>query len=330
MQSRRSTGRTLATALLGLAALAAGHPAAAQAPAYPDKPVRLVVPFAPGGPTDLVARALGEALSRQVHQSVVVENRAGAGGVIGTGYVVNAPADGYTLLLGLQGPITINPALSKVPYDPFRDLVPVRMIATAPVVLMASRKSGVNTVREALALAGQRPGGLSFGSAGNGTLLHVGGELLKHEAKANLTHVPYKGAGPALVDLVAGHVDLLFSDLQVGLPYIQAGQVTALAVTVPTRSPKLPAVPTMAESGFPGVQLVGWYGMFAPRATPPAIVARIDRALQGALQDATFLQALERQGAQKSDSAGADFTAFLRGEYDQWQRLAKSVSITME
>ncbi|MDB5965764.1 MAG: hypothetical protein JWQ72_2264 [Polaromonas sp.] len=304
--------------------------ASAQTPAYPDKPVKLVVPYAPGGPTDLVARSMASSLSQQLHQPVVVENRAGAGGVIGTSYVVSSPADGYTLLLGLQGPITINPALTKVPYDPFRDLVAVRMIATAPMVLMASKKSGITTLGQIAALSKTSAAGLNIGSSGNGTLPHVAAELLKHETGANLVHVPYKGAGPALADLNAGHIDLMFSDLQVGLPFIQSGSVKALAVTVPTRSTKLPNVPTMAEAGFGNTRLAGWYGIFAPKNTPPAIVARVNQAVDGMFQDAAFRQILENQGAQQSTATNAEFSSFLRAEYDQWSRLGKSIAIKMD
>ncbi|MES2399080.1 MAG: tripartite tricarboxylate transporter substrate binding protein [Pseudomonadota bacterium] len=302
----------------------------AQTQTWPDKPVKLVVPYAPGGPTDLVARSMGTLLSQQLHQPVVVENRAGAGGVIGTGFVVNAPADGYTLLLGLQGPITINPALVKVPYDPFRDLVAVRMIATAPMVLMASKKSGVNKLADVTTQSKAKAAGLNIGSPGNGTLPHVAAELLKNKTGANLVHVPYKGAGPALADLTAGHIDLLFSDLQVGLPFIQSGQVTPLAVTIPVRSPKLPNLPTLAESGFGNNSLAGWYGIFAPKNTPAPVVARINQAVDGMFQDAAFKQLLESQGAQQSTADSAQFNKFLHDEYEQWSKLGKSISIKMD
>ncbi|MES2189763.1 MAG: tripartite tricarboxylate transporter substrate binding protein [Pseudomonadota bacterium] len=321
------------TAIRSLAVTAAAFcclHVAAQTQTWPDKPVKLVVPYAPGGPTDLVARSMGTLLSQQLHQSVIVENRAGAGGVIGTGFVVNAPADGYTLLLGLQGPITINPALVKVPYDPFRDLVAVRMIATAPMVLMASKKSGVTKLADVTTQSKAKPAGLNIGSPGNGTLPHVAAELLKNKTGANLVHVPYKGAGPALADLTAGHIDLLFSDLQVGLPFIQSGQVTPLAVTIPVRSPKLPNLPTLAESGFGNNSLAGWYGIFAPKNTPAPVVARINQAVDGMFQDAAFKQLLESQGAQQSTADSAQFNKFLHDEYEQWSKLGKSISIKMD
>lgn len=325
----RSLGAVVA-ALSCLQGAVAQTAQTAQASAYPDKPIKLVVPYAPGGPTDLVARSMATTLSQQLRQPVVVENRAGAGGVIGTGFVVNAPADGYTLLLGLQGPITINPALTKVPYDPFRDLVAVRMIASAPMVLMASKKSGVAKLADITTLSKTRPSGLNIGSPGNGTLPHVAAELMKNQTGANLTHVPYKGAGPALADLTAGHIDLLFSDLQVGLPAIQSGLVTPLAVTIPTRSPKLPNLPTMAESGFGNTRLAGWYGIFAPKNTPPAVVAQINKAIDGMFQDAAFKQLLENQGAQQSTADNAQFMKFLHDEYEQWSKLGKAITIKMD
>lgn len=329
MVTQMRTRKFLLGSLAVLFSAFCGPGAIAQDASYPDKPVKLVVPYAPGGPTDLVARSMATILSRYLRQPVVVENKAGAGGVIGTGFVVNSPADGYTLLLGLQGPITINPALAKVPYDPFRDLVAVRMIATAPMVLMASKKSGINQLGDVTALP-RKSAGLNIGSSGNGTLPHVAAELLKNKTGAALVHVPYKGAGPALADLAAGHIDLLFSDLQVGLPFIQSGQVTALAVTIPTRSPKLPGVPTLAEAGFGNTSLAGWYGLFAPRNTPAAVVSKINHAVDAMFQDAAFKQILENQGAQQSTADNAQFMKFLHDEFDQWSRLGKSIAIKMD
>jgi tripartite-type tricarboxylate transporter receptor subunit TctC len=320
--------RSLGTALATCSAICVATQPTAQTPTYPEKPVRLIVPYAPGGPTDLVARSMATSLTQQFRQTVVVENRAGAGGVIGTNSVVQSPPDGYTLLLGLQGPITINPALTKVPYDPFRDLIAVRMIATAPMVLMASKKSGINKLADIT--TSSKSAGLNMGSSGTGTLPHVAAELLKHQTGANLVHIPYKGAGPALADLAAGHVDLLFTDLQVGLPFIQSDRVSALAVTVPTRSPKLPNVPTMAESGFGNTRLAGWYGLFAPRNTPLAIVARINQAVDGVLHDASFKQQLENHGAEQSTADHTQFLKFLRDEYDQWLQLGKAITIKMD
>lgn len=296
---------------------------------YPDKPIRLIVPYAPGGPTDLVGRGLGAALAQELGQPVVVENKAGAGGVIGTSSVVNGPSDGYTLLLGLQGPITINPALTKVPYDPFRDLIAVRMVATAPMLLMASKKSGIKAFGDVAARA-KLADGLNIGSSGTGTLPHVAAELLKYRTGANLVHIPYKGAGPALIDLHAGHIDLLFTDLQVGMPYVQAGQVTPLAVTAPARLPALPNVPTLAEGGLNDVKLAGWYGVFAPKGTPQAIVDRLDRAVEAVLRDPAFKQTLANQGSTPSTAAGPAFVQFLRTEFDQWSKLGRAITIKME
>ncbi|GAA0505880.1 tripartite tricarboxylate transporter substrate binding protein [Pigmentiphaga sp. GD03639] len=319
--------RALCLAFAGLCCAPGVH---AEDTRYPAKPIKLVVPYAPGGPTDLVGRSLAAALARQLGQPVVVENKAGAGGVIGASSVVNAAPDGYTLLLGLQGPITINPALTKVPYDPFRDLIAVRMIATSPMILMASKKSGIGTLGDISTRAKAGSAGLNIGSSGTGTLPHVAAELIKHETGANLVHVPYKGAGPALIDLHAGHIDLLFSDLQVGLPYVQSGQATALAVTSSQRSSMLPNVPTLAESGLGKVKLAGWYGIFAPRGTPAAILSALDRAVDGVFRDTAFKQTLENQGSTPSALGGAKFVEFLRAEYGQWSRLGQSITIKMD
>ncbi len=323
----RSTTAVVATC----AALLAISPAAtAQSNNYPDKPIKLIVPYAPGGPTDLVARSFANGLSQQIHQSVVVENRAGAGGVIGTAFVVNSAADGYTLLLGLQGPITINPALIKVPYDPAKDLVAVRMIATAPMVLMASKKSGLTKISDLTAVAKSKSGGLNIGSSGNGTLPHVAAELLKHETGANLVHVPYKGAGPALADLSAGHIDMLFSDLQSGAPFIQSGQVVGLAVTGAGRSSKLPDLPTLAEAGISTSKLAGWYGVFAPKNTPTPVVAKINSSIDAMFKDPAFRKIIEDQGGQLSTLDNPEFVKFLRDEMDQWTKLGKAISIKMD
>ncbi len=213
--------------------------------------------------------------------------------------------------------------MTKVPYDVFKDLVPVRMVATAPMVLMASKKSGIRSVAEMSSLSKSMPAGLSIGSSGVGTLPDIASQLLKHDTGARLTHVPYKGAGPALADLTAGHIQLLFSDLQAGLAYVNAGQVTALAVTGGARSDKLPDVPTLIEAGGAKTPLEGWSGLFAPGKTPAPVLAALNLAMDAVTKDPAFKKSLDKHGGVLSTSTNAEFSKFLRSEYDNWSRLGK-------
>lgn len=329
----RQSGRTrkfMMACMVAVGGLHLAGPAVAQSAAYPQKPVKVIVPYAAGGPTDLVARLLSDTLGQKLKGSVVVENKAGAGGVIGTSAVVTAPADGYTLLYAVQGPITINPALSKVPYDVFKDLVPLRMVSIAPMLLMASKSSGLRSVAEMTAASKASEKGLSIGSSGIGTLPHMASQLLTHDTGARLTHVPYKGAGPALADLAAGHIQLLFSDLQAGLSYVQAGQVIPLAITASARSELVPNVPTLVEAGGAKAALVGWQGLFAPAKTPAPVVATLNSAMDAVMRDPEFKKAFDKHGGLLGTFNNAEFTKFLRNEHDMWSRLGKLQVIKLE
>ncbi len=272
--------KSLRTSLLMLVGIAAwGLPlfAAAQAPAYPTKPIRLVVPFPPGGATDILAREVAKHLTEAWGQSVVVDNRPGAGGNIGSELVAKAAPDGYTLEMGTVGTHAINASLySKMPYDHVKDFVPVILVAGVPNVLEVNPSVPVNSVQELIAYAKANPGKLNFASSGAGTSIHLSGELFKVMAGVQMTHVPYKGSAPALQDLLGGQVQLMFDNLPPSLPQIKAGKLRALAVTSTTRAPALPDVPTVAEAGLPGFEASSWFGVLAPAGTPPAIVAKLN------------------------------------------------------
>lgn len=329
----RQTGRVRKFIVACVAAVGVLHlagTAVAQSSSYPNKPVKVIVPYAPGGPTDLIGRLVADTLGHKLKASVIVENKAGAGGVIGTTAVVNSPADGYTLMYGVQGPITINPALTKVPYDVFRDLVPLRLVSVAPMLLMASKSSGIRSVAEMMAASKASPKGLSIGSSGVGTLPHMAAQMLAHDTGASLTHVPYKGAGPALADLAAGHIQLLFSDLQAGIGFVQAGQVTPLAITASTRTELLPNLPTLVEAGGAKTALVGWQGLFAPAKTPAPVLAKLNTAMDAVMRDPEFRKALDKQGGLPGTLNNAEFTKFLRNEYDNWANLGKLQVIKLD
>src|SRR5512144_2335881 len=257
--------------------LVAGFAAGAWAQDYPTKPIRIVVPFPPGGATDLLARAVAQRLTEKWGQAVLVDNRPGAGGNIGSELVAKSAPDGYTLEMGTVGTHSINASLyAKMPYDHVKDFVPIILVAGVPNVLVVNPALPVNSVQELVAYAKANPGKLNFASSGNGTSIHLSGELFKVMAGVQMTHVPYKGSAPALQDLIGGQVQLMFDNLPPSLPQIKAGKLRALAVTTATRSPALPDLPTIAESGLPGFEASSWFGIVAPAGTPPAIVAKLN------------------------------------------------------
>ena len=282
----KTSMRQALLALLGTALLALPAIANAQTPAYPTKPIRLVVPFPAGGATDILAREVAKHLTETWGQSVVVDNRPGAGGNIGSELVAKSPPDGYTLEMGTVGTHAINASLySKMPYDHVKDFVPVILVAGVPNVLVVNPSVPVNSVQEFIAYAKANPGKLNFASSGSGTSIHLSGELFKVMAGVQMTHVPYKGSAPALQDLLGGQVQLMFDNLPPSLPQIKAGKLRALAVTSATRAPALPDVPTVAEAGLPGFEASSWFGVLAPAGTPPAIVAKLHGALMTVMKD---------------------------------------------
>jgi tripartite-type tricarboxylate transporter receptor subunit TctC len=298
----------------------------AQSPDELPPLIRIVVPYPPGGPTDFFARIAANGLKDQLKRTVIVENRAGAGGVIGSSYVAKAPADGGTLLLGLLGPLAIGPTMSAIPFDPVKELAPIRLIATVPPVMVVSKKLGVKSVAELVAVAKAAPGKLNFASAGSGSLLHLLGELLNREASIDMLHVPYKGGAPAVIAIISGEADVLFADATVVRPHIESGSAIALAVTSAERDPALPDVPTFKEAGYPGMTSESWYGLLAPGGTPPAIVKKLEAAVTAVLETPEVRANFDKQGAQVPASSAEQFSAYLAEQVAKWGKIAKEAA----
>src|SRR5215470_11693130 len=305
----------------------------AWAQAYPNHSIRLVVPFPPAGTTDILARLVAHRLTETMGQSVVVDNRPGAAGNIGSDVVAKAPADGYTLLMCTVSTHAINPNLyAKVPFDHIKDFSPVILVATVPNVLVVNPSLPVYTVADLIKLAKSKPGTINFASSGSGTSIHLSGELFKTMAGVDMVHVPYKGSAPALVDLVSGQVQVMFDNLPSSLQQIKAGKLRAIAVTSAQRSPALPDLPTIAESGLPGFEATSWFGVLAPAGTPPAIVNRLNAEINRWLQSPDGKEKLLAQGALieprgESVTAGGSpeqFAAFIRSETDKWAKVIKT------
>jgi tripartite-type tricarboxylate transporter receptor subunit TctC len=317
-------------ALRGLAALAVvagmlhAAPAPAQAPAYPTKPVRLVVPFPAGGTTDILARAVAQKLSEAWGQSVVVDNRPGAGGNIGSELVAKAAPDGYTLLMGTVGTHAINPSLyAKMPYDHVKDFTPVILVAGVPNVLVVNPAVPAQTVAELIAYAKANPGKLNFASSGSGTSIHLSGELFKVLTGVQITHVPYKGSSPALTDLVGGQVQMMFDNLPSSLQFIKGNRLRALAVTSTTRAAALPDVPTMVEAGVPGFEASSWFGVLAPAGTPREVVARINAEVAKWLATPDAREKMSAQGAIAAGGTPEDFARHIGAETAKWAKVVK-------
>jgi tripartite-type tricarboxylate transporter receptor subunit TctC len=311
------------TLALCAALVYAALPAVTCAQAYPAKPVRLLVGFPAGGPTDIVSRTLAPRLADALGQPIVVENRAGAGGVIATEQVAKAPPDGYTLLMGTIGGIAV--AMSLIPnrgYDTLRDLVPITQVVTVTNLLVVHPSVPAKTVKELLAIARARPGGLNYASSGNGTVTHLAGELLKLMGKVDIVHVPFKGGAPALTALISGEVDLSYENSLVVTPHVRAGKVRALAVTGTTRSKLMPELPTIGES-LPGYNASGWYGLFAPAAAPKPVVTRVNTEAVKALRLPDVVRALSSQGAEPVGNSPEEFGAFVKSEIQKWANLVR-------
>ena len=310
--------------MFGIAAFALGAPASAQTPAYPTKPIRLVVPFPAGGATDILAREVAKHLTETWGQSVVVDNRPGAGGNIGSELVAKAPPDGYTLEMGTVGTHAINASLyAKMPYDHVKDFVPVILVAGVPNVLVVNPSVPVNSVQELIAYAKANPGKLNFASSGAGTSIHLSGELFKVMAGVQMMHVPYKGSAPALQDLIGGQVQLMFDNLPPSLPQIKAGKLRALAVTSATRAPALPDTPTIAEAGLPGFEASSWFGVLAPAGTPPAIVAKLNAEIAKWLGSPEAKEKLAGVGANIAGGTPDDFARHIQAETAKWAKVVK-------
>ncbi|WP_426954789.1 Bug family tripartite tricarboxylate transporter substrate binding protein [Muricoccus radiodurans] len=321
-----------------LAALAAGLvPFAAQAQGreggrYPDQPVRVIVPFPPGGPADIVGRLLARALGEQFNASFVVENRAGAGGVIGVEAVAKARPDGHTLGIGSSGALSVLPNLMpRMPYDVARDIQPISIAIAVPQALCVNKDLPVRTVAELIARIRAQPGRLSFSSSGNGNSLHLAAELFRHRAGGlDIVHVPYRGAAPALTDLVSGQVQMMFGDVPVMLPQIQSGAIRALAVTAAERSPALPDVPTMTEAGVPGVESESYYGLIAPTGIPADRLAALHAAVVAALRNPATRDPLLAQGGRLIGNTPAEFAAYIRSEGEKWGEVIRLSGATLD
>jgi tripartite-type tricarboxylate transporter receptor subunit TctC len=303
----------------------------ATAQTYPTRPIRLVVPFPPGGTTDILAREAGERLSVTLGQPVVIDNRPGAGGNIGADIVAKSAPDGYTLLMATVGTHAINPSLySKMPYDHIKDFAPVVLVAGVPNVLEVTPSLPVNSVADLIKLAKEKPGQLNFASSGNGTSIHLSGELFKSMAGVNMTHIPYKGSAPALADLVGGQVQLMFDNLPSSLPQIKAGKLRAIAVTSAQRAPALPNIPTIAESGLPGYEASSWFGIAAPRGTPGEIIETLNRESNAGLADPAIKDRLLDMGGMLLTGSPADFGKLIANETEKWGKVIREAGIKAE
>jgi tripartite-type tricarboxylate transporter receptor subunit TctC len=322
--------------LLALASLAlafspffAGN--AAPADDFPSHPVHLIVPYAAGGSADATARVLAKQISKATGQTIVVENRGGSASIVGTEFVNKSDPDGYTLLLGQSGPISINPAIYKnLPYDPVKDFAPVSLTSTYPCIMVVNRSLGVKTLQEFVALARSRPGALNYGTTGVGASNHLLTELFDLKAGIKMTHIPYRGTSLAVADLVAGQVQVVFADPISALQLVHSGMLVALAVTSKDRSPVAPDVPTISESGYPGFDVVAWHGILAPAKTPPAIISKLNAEIVRALRDPETKAMLESQAIQVVGSSPQEFAGFIKQDILVWKDVAEQAKIEVK
>ena len=327
MKTTVSTSRRLVTAMLATATIASLAPGLVQAQDYPTKPVRMVLPFPPGGVTDLLARALAEKLAARLGQPVIVDNRPGAGTVLASDTVARAPADGHTLLLAASSIGTAPLLYDKVNYDAIKSFAPVTQVASVVHILAVNPKLPVKNVGELLAYARQNPGKLNYGSTGMGTSTHLEMELFKNMGNAFLVHIPYKGSGPALIDMVAGQLDVMFDAWGSSGPFVKSGKLRALAVTTAQRSAAVPDLPTVAESGLKGYEAMPWLGLMAPAGTPAPAINRIHREVAEILKEAEMQEKFKTWGLDIIGNTPAEFATFLRKDIAQWDRVIKSASI---
>ncbi|PIT72871.1 hypothetical protein B9Z39_14355 [Limnohabitans sp. JirII-29] len=312
------------------AALLAGPLCSNAQTAFPSRVIRVVVPVAPGGGADMVARMVTDKMSHSLGTSIIIDNKAGASGSIAALDVARAAPDGYTLMQCFVATHSTNPAVLKIKYDPIADFTPVGMMARTSNVLVVGDKNKAKTLPEFLALARSKPGAMSYSSAGSGSATHLIMEYLENQAKVGLVHVPYKGAAPAIQDLLGGQVDAMFPSLTTALPYIKAGKLRALAVASPKRDPLLPDVPTVAEMGFAGFSAIQWWGLCAPAKTPEPVVAKLNKALNEALQQPDITKRLSDIAAEPTPITPQQFDDFLKSEVAKWTKLVKDVNLQIE
>jgi tripartite-type tricarboxylate transporter receptor subunit TctC len=323
MNQRRALLASVVAATLATIAT----PALAQT--YPSKPIRLVVPFPPGGLIDTMARLVAPSLSKELGQQLVVENKPGAGGGIGAADVARAAPDGHTLLMA-SPPLTIAPAIYKsLPYNP-ADILPIALFGQLPNVLLVNPESGINSVKDLVERARAAPGKLNYGSNGNGTTIHLSSELLKSQARIHVVHIPYRGTAMANLALMSKEVDMMFDNLPPALPHVRAGKMRALAVTTATRNPALPDVPTMVEAGYPDFQVSSWFGLAAPKGTPPEVMARLQAALQKVVAQPDVSEAIARTGATPRFMDAAETAAFMKVDGERWKKVSSFANIQLD
>jgi tripartite-type tricarboxylate transporter receptor subunit TctC len=302
-------------------------PVSALAQDFPSKPIKLIVPFPPGGPNDIIARVVGQRMSELTKQPVIIENRSGQAGVLGTDAIAKAAPDGYTIGIVSASSLVINPSLEKVPYDVRKDLAPITLNVTVPEMLVVASNVPANNMAELIALAKAQPGKLNFASAGIGGLPHLAGELFKLTAKLDIVHIPYRGAAPAINDLLGQQVQMTFLDLPVLLPHIKAGTIRPIALGSPTRAPTAPDVPTTAEVGMPDLLIENWYGMLAPGGTPEKIVAELNRLANEAMADSGVKTKLADQGLTVAGDTPEHFRGFIEAETRKWAKVIKDAGL---
>ena len=325
MKTFRSAGPLAILALgIGVATMHVG----AMAQAYPSKPIRMVVPFTPGGTTDILGRSIGQKIAEAFGQQVIIDNRPGAGGSIGAESVAKSAADGYTLMMGHIGTLAVNPSLyPKLGYDPIKGFAPVAWVARVPNVLVVSNAVPAKSVKELVALARAKPGSLNYGSGGNGSAAHIATEYFKLQTGTFLVHIPYRGTAPAVTDLIAGQISLMLTGGPAVLPQVKAGQLRALAVTSPKRMEAQPDLPTIAESGYPGFEADQWYGVVAPAGTPADVVARLNGAINRALTAPELKQRLSGEGAEAVATTPQAFGALIAKEIERWRPVLKAGNV---
>jgi tripartite-type tricarboxylate transporter receptor subunit TctC len=320
--------RTLGALVTGLSVLL--WPALAMAQDFPNKPIRLIVPFPAGGPNDIIARVVGQRMSELIKQPVLIDNRGGQAGVLGTDAVAKASPDGYTIAISSAGALAISPSLEKVAYDTLKDLQTITLVAKVPEMLVVATSVPARDMNELIALAKAQPGRLNFASSGAGSLTHLAGELLKLKAKIDIVHVPYRGAAPAVNDLLGQQVQMAFLDLPILLPQIRAGALRAIAIGAPQRAPTAMEVPTTAEAGMPDFLVENWYGMVAPAGTPPAIVAALNKIATEAMRDPAVKEKLASQGAELIGDTPEQFRSFIGTEIAKWAKVIKDSGVPTE
>ena len=312
---------------LGLVAACAA-PLSAFAQDYPSKPIRFVVPFPPGGPSDIISRVVGQKMQELLGQLIIIDNRAGAGGVLGTDNVAKSEPDGYSIALASAGALAISSSLQeKMLYDPLKDLAPITLVAKVPELLVASTKVSATSLKELIALAKAKPGTINYGSTGPGSMPHLAGELLRISAQIDIVHVPYRGAAPAINDLVGHQVQIMFLDVPVLLPQIQAGAIKALAVGGRLRVPSLPDLPTMNELGYPQIEADNWYGLVATAKTPRPIIAKLNAAAVAAIKMSEVQEKLAPQGAILIGGSPEEFADYIRSEIAKWSKVVQAAGI---